>query len=404
MKYGLPYMGSKNAIVPYLIKSIPSAENFYDLFAGGCAVTHGMLLQNKFKHYVINDLNAGITELFINAINGKYKDEKRWISREDFKRLKDVDMYVAMCWSFGNKGTNYLFSQEVEEWKKALWYARKLNDTSLFQEIGIITDGSRSDIKKHKEEYKMQYIKWYLKKHNYPESTIELLKDDLILKIKKEKAYLQDYLLTALKKSGLKQSEVDKKLGTQMSGHYFGKSQWAFPTEEEYKKMQKFLPLEKDYMEIYGLTSLYQSLERLQSLQSLESLERLQSLESLERLERFNLSYEEVPIKPNSVLYCDIPYENTAKYVVGDFDHKKFYNWANEQKELVIISSYEISDDRFMEIDYIKKRSLLGGASQDEGTNKNEKLFIPKHQKELYEKMVNRKIIKQEHYEQLKLL
>lgn len=34
MKYGLPYMGSKNAIVPYLIKSIPNADNFYDLFAG----------------------------------------------------------------------------------------------------------------------------------------------------------------------------------------------------------------------------------------------------------------------------------------------------------------------------------------------------------------------------------
>lgn len=192
-----------------------------------------------------------------------------------------------------------------------------------------------------------------------------------------------------------------------MSGHYFGKSQWAFPTEEEYKKMQEFLPLEKDYMEIYGLTSLYQRLQSLESLESLERLERLQSLESLEnleRLERFNLSYEEVPIKPNSVLYCDIPYENTAKYVVGDFDHKKFYNWASSQKELVIISSYEISDDRFMEIDYIKKRSLLGSSSQSKGVDKHEKLFIPKHQKELYEKMMNRKIIEQEHYEQLNLL
>lgn len=160
-----------------------------------------MLLQNKFNHYVINDLNAGITQLFLDAINNKYKDKKRWISREDFKRLKD-DPYILFVWSFGNKGTNYLFSQEVEEWKKALWFARKLNDNSLFKEMGIITDGSRTDIKKHKEEYKMQYIKWYLKKHNYPESTIELLKDNLILKIKKEKEYLQNYLLDALKKVG----------------------------------------------------------------------------------------------------------------------------------------------------------------------------------------------------------
>ena len=325
MRYGLPYMGSKNAIVPYLIKSIPSADNFYDLFAGGCAVTHGMLLQNKFKHYIINDLNAGITELFMDAINGKYKNEKRWISREDFKRLKDEEPYVAFVWSFGNKGTNYLFSEEVEERKKALWYSRVLHDPSLFQEMGIITDGSRSDIKKHKEEYKQKYIKWYLKKHQ--------------------------------------------------------------PTDKQLQSLESL-----------------ESLQRLQSLERLESLESLQSLQSLESLERFNVSYEKVPIKPNSVLYCDIPYENTAKYVVGDFDHKKFYDWACNQNELVIISSYEISDDRFMEVDYIKKRSLLGGASQEESSNKNEKLFIPKHQKELYEKMMNRKIIEQEHYEQLSLL
>ena len=320
MRYGLPYMGSKNAIVPYLIKSIPSADNFYDLFAGGCAVTHGMLLQNKFKNYIINDLNAGITQLFLDAINGKYKNEKRWISREDFRRLKDEEPYVAYVWSFGNNpDKKYLYGAHIEPWKKALWYSRKLNDPSLFQEMGIITDGSRSDIKKHKEEYKQKYIKWYLKKHN--------------------------------------------------------------PTDKQ-----------------------LQSLQSLESLERLERLQSLQSLESLESLERFNVSYEQVPIKPNSVLYCDIPYENTAKYVVGDFDHKKFYDWACNQTELVIISSYEISDDRFMEIDYIKKRSLLGSASQEESSSKNEKLFIPKHQKELYEKMMNRKIIEQEHYEQLSLL
>lgn len=318
MKYGLPYMGSKNAIVPYLIKSIPNADNFYDLFAGGCAVTHGMLLNNKYKHYVINDLNAGITQLFLDAINGKYKNEKRWISREDFNKLKNTDIYVQICWSFGNNGTGYLYGRYIEPWKKALHYARVFHDNSLLQEMGIISDGSRLDIKKHQQEYKKKYIEWYLK--NYE------------------------------------------------------------PTDKESKRLYE-----------------------LQSLESLERLQSLESLESLERLERFNLSYEQVPIKSNSVLYCDIPYENTAQYVVGAFDHKKFYEWASKQSELVIISSYHISDDRFMEIDYIKKRALLNSAYLDEGVNKNEKLFIPKHQKALYEKMMNRKIQDVEHFEQLNL-
>ena len=76
-----------------------------------------------------------------------------------------------------------------------------------------------------------------------------------------------------------------------------------------------------------------QSLESLERLQSLESLERLQSLErlerlqSLERLEITQMSYDEVPILPDSVIYCDIPYRNTDGY--GDdkkntFDYEKF--------------------------------------------------------------------------------
>jgi site-specific DNA-adenine methylase len=39
MNYGVPYKGSKNLIVTKLAEAIPGAENFYDLFAGGCAVT-----------------------------------------------------------------------------------------------------------------------------------------------------------------------------------------------------------------------------------------------------------------------------------------------------------------------------------------------------------------------------
>lgn len=323
MRYGLPYMGSKNSIVPFIIQALPPAENFYDLFAGGCAITHGAMLTNKWKTIIINDINCGITKLFIDAINGKYNDEKRWISREDFFKLKDTDPYVAYCWSFGYRAVTYLYGADIEPWKKALHYARVLNDRTLLHDMGIDSDGSRNDIGKHAKEYASKYCAWFKKvNEGKPLSTVNQI--------------------------GLKNLE---------------------------------------------------SLQRLQRLQSLESLQNLQRLQSLQR---YCVSYEQISIKPNSVVYCDIPYEDTAEYISGSFDHKAFYDWACKQKELVVISSYKISDDRFMEINYIKKYALFNSTNGERKQN-YEKIFIPKHQKELYEKMMKRKIREVEHYEQLKL-
>ena len=55
----------------------------------------------------------------MDAIHGKYHDEKRVITREDFKELKDTDGYVKYIWSFGNGGQVYLWSKDSEEIKCA---------------------------------------------------------------------------------------------------------------------------------------------------------------------------------------------------------------------------------------------------------------------------------------------
>lgn len=61
-------------------------------------------------------------------------------------------------------------------------------------------------------------------------------------------AELRNYLRDALKRSGRKAVEVDELLGTEgMSGHYFGASQWMFPTREAYEKMKTILPLDRDW-------------------------------------------------------------------------------------------------------------------------------------------------------------
>ena len=82
MNYGISYKGSKSKIAQQILNCIPSAENFYDLFCGGGAITHCALLQNRWKNYIMNDIDKGLSQLFVDAVNGKYKNEKRWISRE----------------------------------------------------------------------------------------------------------------------------------------------------------------------------------------------------------------------------------------------------------------------------------------------------------------------------------
>lgn len=121
-KYGLPYKGSKNAIADWVIEHLPGSGTLVDLFCGGCAVTHAALLSGKWERIIANDLHGDAPQLFLDAISGKYttETEKRWISREDFYRLKDTDAYVRLCWSFGNDGNTYLYAKEIEPFKKRL--------------------------------------------------------------------------------------------------------------------------------------------------------------------------------------------------------------------------------------------------------------------------------------------
>ena len=377
MRYGVPYQGSKNKIAGWVIDNLPEDEILVDLFAGGCAVTHAAMLSGKWDRIVANDIGDA-PELFYDAIDGKYADEKRWISREDFQNLKDADAYVSLCWSFGNNRSTYLYAQEVEPWKKALHYARVFGDNSLLLEMGIDSDGSPADIKANEAEYKEKYIRWWLSKQKYTSAELDKLIANVKADIERDEEELRQYLIDALKKSGLTQAEVQRRLGTQMASHYFGRSQWNFPTQEMYEKMQEFMPLPDDYNELVGLYRLRQSLERLQSLESLQSLERLQSLESLEKyknnLTTTRKSYADVAIPDNAVVYADPPYKGTDQTGYKcDFDYAAFEKWLNEVPFMVIVSEYN-APTGCVEIASIKKQSLLGQGNK--GRTNTEKLFV----------------------------
>ena len=365
MRYGLPYMGSKNKIAEWVVSHFPEKKHFYDLFAGGCAVAHCAMLKGKFESCTVNDISRA-PELFTDAIKGKYAGEKRWISRSDFSALKDNDEYVRVCWSFGNKGADYLYSKEIEPWKKALHYARVYGDFSLMEEFGIKTDGTRIDIRKNAAEYREKYTGWYLRNVLKSAADLGSIRKSLSVNAEEKRERLRAYLLEGLRKAGKTRAEVDRYLGTNgMARHYFGRSQWEFPTRGAYIKLQSFLCLPEDYDEIYGLQSL------------LERLERLERLKSLESLQSFRGDYRSVRIEPDSLIYCDIPYKGTAEYSGGAFDYESFYGWAEKQTEPVIISEYAMPEDRFERIARIKKRSLLCGGSK---LFREEGLFVPRAQ------------------------
>lgn len=136
MKYGLPYKGSKNKLAERIVRFLPKRDNLVDLFCGGCAVSHAALLMGKYRHIHINDLNWMCPTLFLDALSGKYNDDTRWISREDFFRLRDTDPYVAVVWSFGNNLRDYLYSQEIEPLKRAIHYAIFFSDYEPGRELG----------------------------------------------------------------------------------------------------------------------------------------------------------------------------------------------------------------------------------------------------------------------------
>lgn len=152
MNYGLPYKGSKNKLAERIVDLLPKRTHLIDLFCGGCAVSHAALLRRKFKHIHINDLNWMCPTLFIDALNGKYENDTRWISREDFFRLRDTDPFVAIVWSFGNNMRDYLYSVEIEPLKRAIHYAVFFDDYEPGLALGYDFSFTKSFVT-HQQKY-----------------------------------------------------------------------------------------------------------------------------------------------------------------------------------------------------------------------------------------------------------
>ena len=327
---GLPYQGSKKKISKKIVEIIK--QNFgtdkpiYDIFGGGGAITAECLLNGLEVHY--NDLDETITSMFQKVVSEDRDYLKTLIvSRDEFVKIREKenktvdDELKLLVNSFGNNRKGYLYSEEFSDLKH-----------NLAAEI----------VKKH----------------------------DVFSGYRKTETYL--------------------------------KSKIAFK-------------------------------ERLQQLERLEQLQQLQQLQRLERPEATNLDYKEFSDIENSILYLDPPYEGTAGYdetrgarqipsdvykkmrkkllnmpagsvIIEDnieykigtssnnknrmyvkdlrsrdnhFNSQAFYDWAYEmsKKNIVLISSYKISDERFGCVyEFKTARSTF----QSGTNNKTEKLFMVK--------------------------
>lgn len=115
-------------------------------------------------------------------------------------------------------------------------------------------------------------------------------------------------------------------------------------------------------------------MQRLQQLERLKSVGRLQKLHDTK-----NEDYKYFSNVKNGVLYLDPPYENLENtYQTGKFDSADFYNWAYNMSKnnIVIISSYEVSDERFEPVfEFKTARSTLSAKGVG---NRTEKLFMVK--------------------------
>ena len=120
--------------------------------------------------------------------------------------------------------------------------------------------------------------------------------------------------------------------------------------------------------------------KRLQQLQRLQQLEQLQRLQQLDKVKATNKSYHDFSEVSGAILYLDPPYEGSCqKSYINSFDSQEFYDWVFEiaKTNIVIISSYSISDERFEVVySFDKARSTIQGGKRND---KCEKLFMVKN-------------------------
>lgn len=170
-----------------------------------------------------------------------------------------------------------------------------------------------------------------------------------------------------------------KSFGNQKKGYLYSKE----ISDLKYNLAKEIIE-KHDVFSGYKQTETYKrsivKLLRLQQLEQLQQLQRLQQLQKVNKIKATNKSYHTFSDVSGAILYLDPPYEGTTQYgYINSFNSQEFYDWAFEiaKTNIVIISSYSISDERFEVVySFDKARSNIQSGTRND---KCEKLFMVKN-------------------------
>ena len=334
---GLPYQGSKKKISKKIVEIIKqnfgTTKPIYDIFGGGGAITAECILNGLEVHY--NDLDKDITNAFERVIS----QDREWIktliiSREEFFEIEakenktTYDFLKLLINSFGNSMKGFMYSKETSDLKYNL--AKEIiknhdvfsgyKQTETYKKI---TSGSEWDLFNEKRDQSLEQLG-------------QLGQLERLQKLNKIKATNKSYQEFS-KVSGAILYLDPPYEGTAQEG-YKGKKQKRIVKPEVYKDMR----------------------DKLLKLQLGTKIEHDSFI--------FSLGIDDN--NKNRMYYKDVR---------PAFDSQEFYDWAFEMSKtnIVIISSYSISDERFETVySFDKAHSTLQGGTRND---KCEKLFMVKN-------------------------
>lgn len=372
MSFGLPYKGSKSAIAKGIVDALPSGNRLVDLFCGGCAITdYAMKKTSKYRKFLVNDLDPVLPSTYIRAMRGGFAGEERWISREEFHRLKNDDPYVSLCFSFGNNRKTYMYGPDIEPYKRALhyiifWEDYKPMEDLCPQVVDIIKEYCKGKDRKGRRLASGHAVAEHIKQ----KGSVEYWRSNPMFRAVKIK-WSED-------RRGKRGNDF---LGELRDANLYGpKSNLA--NLECLERMQSLQSLDR-----LKIPNSLQSLESLERLQNMESLKSLESLGRLERLERIvdisqhsvitatSSDYRNYEHNEGDVVYCDPPYANTDAYNNGDFDSVAFWEWVRTRDYPVYVSEYGAPDD-FVSVWSKEKRRLFSKSGLSKPSVEN--LFLHK--------------------------
>ena len=398
--YGLPYMGSKNKLAEEIVNFLPQKKVLVDLFGGGGAISVCASQSGKYEKIIYNELNTIIAETFQKAINGEYENERRWVSREEFEKLKKTDGYVAICFSFSNNCNTYIYGPKIEPYKRAYHYAIIFDDFGPFNEL--FDDETTEKIKKSVEgitDFKERRIKFSHALGDYIlslERCQHLERKEKLDTVKYTVDVHPTYIahvnqhLQYKERFDLLKHTMSVKNETRGSGsatqHIECQEKFdllkrticgKIHSNENLERQERISTL-KHTMNMYGTPrNMCQNLESQERVSTLKHTLNVNALKNcglgkdsithciestfqnrvLEEapIDVFNKDYADVelPLPEDCVIYCDIPYDKTYSYVTGGFDYERFYKWCQEKTSegyQIFVSSYDLPEDLFVSV------------------------------------------------------